>query len=136
VIALAACEDRTYAVAIGASAEDDEIEAWEPGRFDRPRPVELVPAWASGTLVDVDAAGSTVVLALERRPPLLVSHDRGETWRERGGGLPRARAVAVGESPDHILYATRNRLYVSTDGGRFWRAVGVELPEIRDVAWA
>jgi hypothetical protein len=49
--------------------------------------------------------------------------------------LPRGRAVALGASPDDVLYAARNRLYVSRDGGVFWRSVGVELPEIRAVAW-
>ena len=55
---------------------------------------------------------------------------------ERGAGLPAGRAVALGESPDDVLYAARNRVYVSRNGGVFWRAVAVELPEIRDVAWA
>lgn len=138
MIALASCEDgAVYLVELGATADDDLLLEREAGGAlpERPRPVELAPPWASSLLVDVDAAGSTVVLALDRRPPLLVSHDRGETWSERGGGLPRGRAVALGENPDHVLYAARNRLYVSLDGGRFWRAVGVELPEIRDVAW-
>jgi hypothetical protein len=79
--------------------------------------------------------GSTVVLLLDRKPPLLVSHDIGQTWDERGAGLPPGRAVALGENPDHVLYGARNRLFVSGDGGRFWRALAVELPEIHDVAW-
>jgi hypothetical protein len=66
----------------------------------------------------------------------MVSHDSGSTWSERGAGLPLGRAVALGESPDDMLYAGRNRVYVSRDGGVFWRAVAVELPEIRDIAWA
>ena len=66
----------------------------------------------------------------------MVSHDSGGTWSERGSGLPAGRAVALGESPDDILFAARNRVYVSRNGGVFWRAVAVELPEIRDVAWA
>jgi hypothetical protein len=136
VIVLAECEDALYLVDLGATAEDDELAGREPGgRVERPRPVELVPAWLSATFVDVDASGSTVVLVVDRRPPLLASYDAGSTWSERGAGLPRGRAVALGESPDDVAYAARNRLYVSRDGGRFWRAVGVELPEIRDVAW-
>jgi hypothetical protein len=94
-----------------------------------------VPPFARETFVDLDVAGSTVILAVDRRPPLLVSHDGGTTWTERGAGLGRARAVALGENPDDVLFAARNRLYVSRDGGVFWRALGVELPEIRDVAW-
>jgi hypothetical protein len=136
VIALVACEDALYRIEIGEEVHADELdERDEDGSLVRTRPVELVPDWASSSLVDVDAVGSTVLLLLGRRPPLLVSHDGGMTWNERGGGLPAGRAVAVGENPDQVLYAGRNRLYVSTDGGRFWRAVGVELPEIRDVSW-
>jgi hypothetical protein len=44
--------------------------------------------------------------------------------------------VAVSaENPDHVLFASRDRLYVSTDGGRFWRSLDAELPEIQAVAW-
>jgi hypothetical protein len=101
----------------------------------RPRPVELVPPFVSASLVDVDALDAAVIVAVERRPPLLVSSDAGRTWAERGGGLPLPRAVAFGETPDDVLYAARNRLYVSTDGGVFWRAVGLELAEISGIAW-
>ena len=133
---LVRCEDATYEVEVGASAEDDSLEDTAADPFERKRPAQLVPDWASSHLVDVDALGSAIVLLLDRRPPLMVSQDRGQTWSERGGGLPRGRAVALGDHPDHVLFAGRNRLYVSTDGGRFWRSVGVELPEIDDIAWA
>jgi len=82
-------------------------------------------------LVAAASAGSTVVAVVDRKPPLVVSHDAGITWRETGGGLPPGRAVAVSEDdPDLIVYASRNRLHVSTNGGVFWRALAVELPEI------
>ncbi|MGH2996869.1 MAG: WD40/YVTN/BNR-like repeat-containing protein [Gaiellaceae bacterium] len=82
------------------------------------------------------ASGSTVIAVVDRRPPLLVSHDAGSTWREAGGGLPPGRAVAIAEDdPDLVLYAARNRLYLSENGGRFWRALAPELPEITAVAW-
>ena len=85
-------------------------------------------------LVDAAASGSTVVAVVDRRPPLVVSHDAGTTWREAGGGLPPGRAIAIDEDdPDRIVYAARNRLYVSEDGGRFWRALVPELPEIEAV---
>ena len=136
MIAVAQCPDGVYVVEVGASADDDALAGRDPdGRVERPRPVELVPEWASPRLVDVDASGSTIVVAVDRRPPLLTSHDAGRTWSERGAGLPRARAVAVGSNPDDVLFAARNRLYISRDGGLFWRALGVELPEIRDAAW-
>jgi len=80
--------------------------------------------------------GSTVVAVLDRRPPLVVSHDAGSSWREAGGGLPPGRAVAIAEgNPDRMLYATEHRVYVSQDGGRFWRALEPELPEIKRVGW-
>jgi hypothetical protein len=82
-------------------------------------------------VVSAAATGSTIVAVVDRRPPLVVSHDAGSTWREAGGGLPAGRAVAIGEdNPDVVLYAARNRLYLSTNGGVFWRALVIELPEI------
>jgi len=137
VIALASCEDGVYLVEIGATADEDRLAGREPpGTFPpRERPEELVPAWAVALLVDLDVSGSTVVLALDRRPPLLVSYDLGSSWSERGGGLPRGRSVALGKNPDHVLYAARNRLYLSLDGCRFWRSLGVDLPEVRAVGW-
>jgi hypothetical protein len=136
MIAVAECADALYLIEVGADAEEDElVDREEGGAVERPRPVELAPAWVSATLVDVDAYGSAVVVLVDRKPPLLVSHDAGSTWTEVGGGLPAGKAVAIGENPDDMLYAARNRLYVSRNGGIFWRALGVELPEIRDVAW-
>ena len=85
-------------------------------------------------VVAAAAVGSTVIAVVDRRPPLAVSNDAGQTWREAGGGLPPGRAVAIDEDdPDHVLYAARNRLYESTNGGVFWRALTLELPEIEAV---
>ena len=81
-------------------------------------------------------SGSTVVAVVDSRPPLMVSHDGGRTWRESGRGLPKGQSVAIAEaSPDLVLYAARNRVYLSEDGGRFWQALSFELPEIRAVAF-
>ena len=81
-------------------------------------------------------AGATVVAVVERRPPLMLSSDRGVTWREAGGGLPPGFAIAIAEEePDRMLYAARNRLYVSTNGGVFWSSLPFELPDIESVAW-
>ena len=136
LVVVAGCDDGLYLVEVGATAADDQLAGRQPGAaVERSRPLELVPSWAAEHVLDIDAVGSTIVIALDRRPPLMVSHDAGRTWKERGGGLPPGRAVAVRENPDHILYGARNRLYVSGDGGVFWRALAVELPEVRDVAW-
>jgi len=117
----------------GTFAVDLETEEIEPGG-----PVEVGSEPLSLSLprvVAAAAAGSTVVAVVDRRPPLVVSHDAGTTWRETGGGLPPGTAVAVAEdNPDLIVYASRNRLHVSTDGGVFWRALSVELPEIEQLA--
>lgn len=81
------------------------------------------------------AAGSTVAAVVDARPPLAVSHDAGQTWREAGRGLPRGFAVAVSDDdPDVILFAGRNRLYLSRDGGRFWEPLALELPDIEAVS--
>jgi hypothetical protein len=80
-------------------------------------------------------SGSTVVAVVDTKPPLVVSHDGGLTWRESGRGLPAGRAVAISpDDPDVVLYAARNRLYLSRDGGRFWNGLAIELPEIEAVA--
>jgi hypothetical protein len=120
----------------GVWAVDLETEEAEPlgadVTLDRPpQPRVGVPR-----VVCADASGSTVIAIVDRRPPLVVSHDAGATWREAGGGLPPGRALAIArDDPDLVLYAARNRLYVSRDGGRFWTALVTELPEIQEVAW-
>jgi hypothetical protein len=115
---------------VDLDAEDVVVQVDEPVEPDA---VELeLPL-----LVAAAAAGSTVLAVVDRRPPLVVSHDAGHTWHESGGGLPKGTAVAIDEAnPDRMLYAARNRLFVSEDGGRFWRALVLELPEITAVAFA
>ena len=76
-----------------------------------------------------------MVAVVDTKPPIVVSHDAGRTWRESGRGLPAGRAVAIAaDDPDVVVYATRNRLYLSRDGGRFWHGLALELPEILGVA--
>jgi hypothetical protein len=117
----------------GPFAVDLDTEEVEPAEVDVPpaEPLNL----SLPKVVASAAAGSTVVAVVDRKPPLVVSHDAGITWRETGGGLPRGTAVAIAEdNPDLIVYASRNRLHVSTNGGVFWRALSVELPEIEALA--
>ena len=118
----------------GAFAVDLETEEVEPaGAIDVGTPERL--ALPLPRVVAAAAAGSTIIAVVDRKPPLVVSHDAGITWRETGGGLPPGNAVAIAEDdPDLIVYASRNRLHVSSNGGVFWRALAVELPEIEAVA--
>jgi hypothetical protein len=81
-------------------------------------------------------SGSTLVALVDRRPPLVVSHDAGVTWHEAGGGLPRGRAIAIDEDdPDSILFAAKHRVWHSANGGRFWESLVLDLPEIEAVAF-
>ena len=99
-------------------------------------PVSDAPNVSLPRVVASAQSGATIVAIVDRRPPLAISHDAGETWREAGGGLPAGFAVAIADDdPDRMLYAARNRLYVSANGGVFWRGLAFELPDIVSVAW-
>jgi len=103
-----------------------------PGEAFQPPPA---PTLNLPRVVAAAEAGSTVVAVVDARPPMLVSHDAGTTWRESGRGLPAGTAVAIADwDPDLLVYAGRNRLYLSQDGGVFWTALEVELPEVSAVA--
>jgi hypothetical protein len=112
--------------------DDETLVALDPAApFEAPpEPAIDLPLVVAGA-----AAGSTIVAVVDTKPPLVVSHDAGSTWRESGRGLPAGRSVAISaDDPDVVVYATRNRLYLSRDGGRFWRGLALELPEIEAVA--
>ena len=120
----------TVAGRFAVDAETDEVEPTEEAVDAATGPAVALPR-----VVATAGAGSTRVALVDAKPPLLVSHDAGVTWRESGRGLPAGRAVAVlADHPDVIAYAARNRLYLPTDGGRFWSALAVELPEVVAVA--
>ena len=124
---------RTEYGAFAVDLDTEEIEAAGDVEVHAAEPLKL----ALPKVVASAAVGSTVVAVVDRKPPLVVSHDAGITWRETGGGLPPGRAVAIAhDDPDLIVYASRNRLHVSTNGGVFWRALSVELPEIEALALA
>jgi hypothetical protein len=125
MIALVGTVDGTFAVDLEtAEVEPDEpFTSAPPPRLNLPR------------VVAAAASGSTVVAAVDAKPPLLVSHDAGTTWRDSGRGLPALHAVAIDDlDPDVVVVAARNRLYLSRNGGLFWTALAVELPEINAVA--
>jgi hypothetical protein len=112
--------------------EEETVLELDPARTIEPTPE---PPVSLPRVVAAAAAGSTVVAVVDAKPPLLVSHDAGRTWRDSGRGLPPGRAVAISpDDPDVVLYAARNRLYLSRDGGRFWRGLAPELPEIQRLA--
>ena len=126
MIALVATVSGAFAVDL----ESDEVEPWNGDVPAEPSLVLNLPR-----VVAASAAGSTVVAVVDAKPPMLVSHDTGSTWRESGRGLPAGRAVAISpDDPDLIVYAARNLLYVSRTGGVFWSALALELPEIERLA--
>jgi len=125
VIALVATVDGTFAVDL----ETEEVEPHEPFTPASPPRLNLP------RVVTAAASGSTVVAVVDAKPPLLVSHDAGTTWRDSGRGLPALQTVAIDDfDPDIVVVATRNRLYLSRDGGLFWTALAVELPAINALA--
>jgi hypothetical protein len=120
------------ATAGGVYAFDLETGELEPGDPFEPAPA---PSLNLPRVIAAAESGSTVVAVVDSRPPMLVSHDAGTTWRESGRGLPPGTAVAVSDTnPDVVVYAVRNRLYLSRDGGMFWNALAGELPDIDAVA--
>jgi hypothetical protein len=120
----------TVAGSFAVDLETDEVEPWDGDVASPPAPALNLPR-----VVAAAAAGSTVVAVVDAKPPLLISHDTGSTWRESGRGLPPGRAIAISENdPDLLVYAGRNLLYVSLNGGVFWSALALELPEILRIA--
>jgi hypothetical protein len=118
----------------GVYVVDLDTDDVEPSSGDAPPRAEPLNLSLPRVLAAA-RAGSTIVAAVDSRPPLIVSHDAGRTWRDSGRGLPPGRTVAIAEdNPDLMVFATRNRLYVSVDGGRFWQALAIELPEIETLA--
>ena len=106
--------------------ETGEVSAWEGSLEPVAEPELNLPR-----VVAAAHTGATIVAVVDTKPPVVVSHDAGVTWRESGRGLPPGRAIAISiDDPDLAVYAARNRLYVTHDGGVFWTALAAELPEI------
>ena len=119
---------------VSVDLEDDTVLTVDAGAA-----LETPPEVSVGLprVIAAVASGSTVVCLVDTKPPLVVSHDAGRTWRESGRGLPPGRAIAAtDDNPDLLLYAASDRLYLSRDGGRFWRRLEIELAEIEAVAFA
>ncbi len=121
---------QTVSGTFAVDLDTEEVSPADPVDVSGSEPLPL----SLPRLVASSSSGSTVVAIIDRKPPLVVSHDAGVTWKEAGAGLPPGFAVALSDDdPDVIVYASRNRLHVSTDGGVFWRALAVELPAIEAV---
>jgi len=119
----------TVAGSFAVDLETAEVEPWD-GDVEPPE----APALNLPRVIAAAAAGATVMAVVDAKPPLLVSHDVGVTWRDSARGLPAGRAVAISiDDPDVAVVAARNRLYLTRDGGVFWSAVPAELPEIEAV---
>jgi photosystem II stability/assembly factor-like uncharacterized protein len=114
--------------------EDELVLSVDP--YETLEPPPLIST-ALPRVIATAGSGSTIVCLVDAKPPLLVSHDAGTTWRESGRGLPPGRALAVsGVDPDVVVFAAQDRLYLSPDGGRFWRALALELDGIEAVELA
>ena len=117
--------------------ETEEALGLGPGAgIESPPP----PAVSLPRVLAAAVAGSTVVALVDMKPPLMVSHDAGRTWRESGRGLPEGRAVAVAEDdPDCVLFATeqppvrldRRRPLLALARGRAARDRGDRLGRVR-----
>jgi len=119
---------------VSVDLEDETVLTVDAGAALEPTPEVSV---GLPRVIAAVASGSTVVCLVDTKPPLVVSHDAGLTWRESGRGLPPGRAIAVAhDDPDLLLFAASDRLYLSRDGGRFWRRLELELEEIEAVAFA
>jgi hypothetical protein len=119
----------TTAGAFAVDLETDDVTPWGAAVEAAPPPALNLPL-----LVTAAAAGSTVFAVVNTKPPIVVSHDAGMTWRASGRGLPAGVAIGVSDDdPDLAVYAARNRLFVTNDGGVFWTALAIELPEITAV---
>lgn len=120
----------TVAGTFAVDLETDEVEPWDA---ELPPPASE-PVLNLPRVLAAAAFASTVIAVVDAKPPLLVSHDSGATWRDSGRGLPPGRAIAISEdNPDLFVYAGRNRLYLTRNGGVFWTALALELPEIERV---
>lgn len=105
-----------------------DLESGEAVLVDDDPPTAGVADVSLPLLVAADQVGARIAAVVARRPPLVLSDDAGQTWREAGGGLPAGAAIAIDrDDPDLLLYASESRLFFSEDGGRFWRAVELEL---------
>jgi photosystem II stability/assembly factor-like uncharacterized protein len=114
-----------------------ELETGEAELVDVDPPTAGSAEVSLPLLIAAAQVGARIAAVVNRRPPLVLSDDAGQTWRETGGGLPAGTAVAIHpDDPDRLLFATDSRVYLSEDGGRFWRVLEPELIGITALAFS
>ena len=124
-------------VATAVGCVEVDLESGETELVDDEPPAPARVDVSLPLVVAVDMVGARVVAVVSRRPPVVVSDDAGQTWREAGGGLPAGTAVAIhDDDPDLVLFASDSSLFLSQDGGLFWERVPVELIGISAVAFS
>lgn len=127
--------DALVATSLGCAVVDLETGAAE--LVDDEPPTSGTAGVSLPLLIAADQAGERVAAVVDRRPPLVLSNDGGQTWDEAGGGLPPGTAVAIHpRNHDLLLFSSESRLFVSENGGRFWRALDLELIGITAVAFS
>ena len=114
-----------------------DLESGETEFVDDEPPAAAALHLSLPLVVAAAETGARTVAVVARRPPLVISDDAGQTWRESGGGLPSGAAIAIHPGdPDLLLVASESRLFVSEDGGLFWRALEPELIGIIALAFS
>ena len=104
-----------------ASRDGDE---W---KVERPKIGSRVTCLSSG------ATGKGCAFVGTETGSILVSADKGATWREAGSVGKEIRSVAVAPSKPSVLYAGTkpSHVFASEDSGRSW----VELVQFRKIPW-
>ena len=123
------------ATALGCVLVD--LETGEAELVDDEQPAAETAGVSLPLLIAAAQSGERVAAVVDRRPPLVLSGDGGQTWDEAGGGLPAGTAIAIHpEDRDLLLFSSESRLFVSENGGRFWRALDLELIGITAVTFS
>lgn len=125
------------AIALGAEPQ----RVYLLGRRDLYRSDDAGRSWArvehdlaerpEFTALAVDARGGETLYAIADGR-MLMSRDRGASWRARGSGLPETSIETLAldaQVPGRLWAGSADRIYRSDDSGERWRAYGQALPE-------
>jgi photosystem II stability/assembly factor-like uncharacterized protein len=117
--------DTLIALANGAVARAWQIEGkW---KVEHPKFAFKVTSLSSG------ASGHGPAYAGTKTGSILVSADRGATWKEVGSVGTEVRSIAVASSNHAVLYAGTkpSHVFASEDSGQSW----VDLVEFQKIPW-